>query len=46
MTLSLNRGARRFADVNGHGSAIGEIDFNTGHAVLRYLGKVCQADKD
>lgn len=39
----LSGGTGRFAGATGDTSYIGEIDFNTGHAVLRYSGKVCLA---
>lgn len=44
--VHLSGGTGSFAHATGDMSAIGEIDFNTGHAVLRYSGKVCRADKD
>ncbi len=34
-------GTGRFANATAETSAIGEIDFSTGHAVLRYRGKLC-----
>jgi hypothetical protein len=37
----LSGGTGRFANATGDTSFIGEIDFNTGHVVLRYSGKVC-----
>ena len=40
----LSGGSGRFATATGHTSYIGEIDFNTGHVVLRYSGKVCFGD--
>jgi hypothetical protein len=39
--VHLNGGTGHFANAIGDMSAIGEIDFNTGHAVLRYSGQVC-----
>jgi len=39
--VHLSGGTGRFANASGDMTAIGEIDFNTGHAVLRYSGKVC-----
>jgi len=38
---SLSGGTGRFANATGTTSYIGEIDFNTGHVVLRYSGSVC-----
>jgi hypothetical protein len=40
----LSGGTGRFANATGHTSYIGEIDFNTGHVVLRYSGKLCFGD--
>jgi len=37
----LSGGTGRFANATGDTSYIGEIDFNTGHVVLRYSGNVC-----
>jgi len=39
----LSGGTGRFANTTGDMSFIGEIDFNTGHVVLRYSGTVCSA---
>jgi hypothetical protein len=39
----LRGGTGRFANATGDTSYIGEIDFNTGHVVLRYSGNVCLA---
>lgn len=39
--VHLSGGTGRFANTTGDMSAIGEIDFNTGHVVLRYSGSVC-----
>jgi hypothetical protein len=39
----LSGGTGRFANATGNTSYIGEIDFNTGHVVLRYSGNVCFA---
>jgi len=39
----LSGGTGRFATATGDTSYIGEIDFNTGHVVLRYSGNVCFA---
>jgi hypothetical protein len=36
-------GTGRFANAKGDTTAIGELDLNTGHAVLRYSGKLCFA---
>ena len=44
--VHLSGGTGDFANVTGDMSAIGEVDFNTGHAVLRYSGKVCRGDKN
>jgi hypothetical protein len=37
----LSGGTGRFANATGNTSYIGEIDFTTGHVVLRYSGTVC-----
>lgn len=37
----LSGGTGRFANATGGFSIIGEVDFGTGHAVLRYSGTVC-----
>lgn len=39
----INGGTGRFANATGNLSSIGELDFSTGHAVLRYSGTVCYA---
>jgi len=39
--IHLSGGTGRFANATGDMSSIGEVDFNTGHAILRYSGKVC-----
>jgi len=39
----LSGGTGRFANATGDTSYIGEIDFNTGHVVLRYSGTACFA---
>lgn len=39
----LSGGTGRFANATGDMSFIGEIDFSTGHVVLRYTGNVCLA---
>lgn len=44
--VHLSGGTGSFAGTKGEMTVIGEIDFNTGHAVLRYSGKVCRADSD
>jgi hypothetical protein len=44
--IHLSGGTGRFANATGDMSAIGEIDFNNGHAVLRYSGQVCYAKHD
>ncbi|WP_035347251.1 hypothetical protein [Edaphobacter aggregans] len=44
--VHLTGGTGRFANATGDMTAIGEIDFNTGHAILRYSGQVCYASKD
>lgn len=41
--VHLSGGTGRFAKASGDMSAIGELDLNTGHAVLRYSGQVCVA---
>ena len=41
--IHLSGGTGRFANAKGDTTAIGELDLNTGHAVLRYSGKVCFA---
>ncbi|HTT25048.1 MAG TPA: hypothetical protein VMG82_39400 [Candidatus Sulfotelmatobacter sp.] len=42
--VHLSGGTGRFAKATGDMSAIGELDLNTGDAVLRYSGKVCSAN--
>ncbi|HXJ86756.1 MAG TPA: hypothetical protein VMS18_08075 [Candidatus Binatia bacterium] len=42
--VHLSGGSGRFAKASGDMSAIGELDLNTGDAVLRYGGKVCSAN--
>jgi hypothetical protein len=44
--VHLKGGTGRFANATGDTTAIGEIDFNSGQAVLRYSGKVCYAGRD
>ena len=44
--VSLSGGTGRFANATGKLSSIGEIDFATGHAVLRYSGTVCYGGGD
>jgi hypothetical protein len=44
--VHLSGGTGRFSKASGDMSAIGELDLNTGHAVLRYSGKVCTAGSD
>jgi len=39
--VHLSGGTGRFANATADLSLIGEVDFNTGHAVLRYSGTVC-----
>jgi hypothetical protein len=39
----ISGGTGRFAGTSGDFSVIGELDLNTGHAVLRYSGHVCFA---
>jgi hypothetical protein len=41
--VHLSGGTGRFAGAHGDMSAIGELDLNTGQAVLRYAGQVCYA---
>ena len=42
----LSGGSGRFAHATGDMSAIGEVDFNTGNAILRYSGTICYGGKD
>lgn len=42
--VHLSGGTGRFANMTGDMSNIGEVDFNTGHAVLRYSGQLCRND--
>lgn len=44
--VHLSGGSGRFAHATGDMSAIGEVDFNTGHAILRYSGSVCYGGKN
>ena len=44
--LTLSGGTGRFANATGELSAIGEIDFSTGHAILRYSGQVCYGSRE
>ncbi len=44
--VHLSGGTGRFAKATGNLSSIGEIDFATGHAVLRYSGTVCYRGGD
>jgi hypothetical protein len=37
----MSGGTGRFTHATGDTTYIGELDFNTGHVVLRYSGKVC-----
>jgi hypothetical protein len=39
--IHLSGGTGRFADATGNMTAIGELDLNNGHAILRYSGQVC-----
>jgi len=41
--VHLSGGTGRFANATGNLSSIGEVDFSTGHTVLRYSGTVCYA---
>ena len=41
--VHLSGGTGRFAKASGDMLAIGELDLNTGHAVLRYDGQICLA---
>src|SRR5437868_14268456 len=41
----LSGGTGRFAGAIGDMGAIGELDFNTGHAILRYSGAVCSGSQ-
>jgi len=42
----LSGGTGRFANATGDTTYIGEIDFNTGHVVLRYSGTTCFANSN
>ena len=42
----LSGGTGRFATASGDLSAIGELDFNTGNAILRYSGQVCSSAQE
>ena len=44
--VHLSGGTGRFANATGNLSSIGEVDFATGHAVLRYSGMVCYGGSD
>ena len=44
-TFTVTGGTGRFAKLSGNLSAIGELDFTSGHAILRYSGELC-SDKD
>lgn len=39
--VHLSGGTGRFSTATGDLSSIGEVDFSTGHAILRYSGTVC-----
>ena len=39
--VHLSGGTGRFANATGNLSSIGEVDFGTGHTILRYSGTVC-----
>jgi len=39
--IHLSGGTGRFSNATGDLSSIGEIDFSTGHTILRYSGTVC-----
>lgn len=39
--VHLSGGTGRFANATGNLSSIGEVDFATGHTVLRYSGTIC-----
>ena len=41
--IHLSGGTGRFENASGDMSAIGELDLNAGHAVLRYSGQLCSA---
>jgi hypothetical protein len=41
--VHLRGGTGRFANAKSDITSIGELDLNTGHAVLRYSGKLCFA---
>ena len=40
--VHLSGGTGRFAGATGDMSAIGEVDFGTGHVILRYSGEICR----
>ena len=44
--VHLSGGTGRYAHVTGDMNVIGEIDFNTGQAVLRYSGNVCSTGNE
>ena len=44
--FTLTGGTGHFANASGDLSAIGEIDFSTGNAILRYSGQVCYSRRD
>jgi hypothetical protein len=44
--VHLSGGTGRFAQAKADMSTIGEVDFNTGHAVLRYSGTLCLKSDD
>jgi len=39
--VHLSGGTGRFSNATGDLSSIGEVDFSTGHTILRYSGTVC-----
>jgi hypothetical protein len=41
--VHLSGGTGKFAKATGNLSSIGEVDFSTGHTVLRYSGTICYA---
>jgi hypothetical protein len=44
--FQVSGGTGRFTTASGNLSAIGELDFNTGHAILRYSGELCYSVPD
>jgi len=44
--ITLSGGTGRFANATGQMNAIGEVDFSTGHAILRYSGQICYSAQE